>query len=112
MDVFFTVLAAFRREYPGVEATLEVKTSIEVAEKVLSADATFGVVESYLPDPRLRLRLDDKDRVSELARRYAPARCLAMDHGARIWIDGGRVARTADVKRLDPDGSVDPAWVP
>ena len=65
-----------------------------------------------LPEPRLRLNLTDAVRVSELAGRYAPAVCVAIDHGAQIWIDGGRAVRAVSAQRLDPTGTVEPAWSP
>jgi len=65
-----------------------------------------------LPEPRLRLHLDDAVRVGELAQRYAPATCVAVDHGAQIWVEDGRAIRTVDAQRLDPSGVVDRAWLP
>jgi hypothetical protein len=77
-------------------------------------DAGLGLARDLvvLPEPRLRLRLDDRMRVGELAGRYAPAACVALDHGAQIWVDGGRAVRAASARRLDPDGSVQPEWQP
>lgn len=77
-------------------------------------DAGLGLAPDLvvLPEPRLRLRLDDRARVGELAGRYAPARCIALDHGAQIWVDGGRAVRAVGAQRLDPDGSVEPGWTP
>jgi hypothetical protein len=65
-----------------------------------------------LPEPRLRLHLDDAVRVGELAQRYAPASCIAIDHGAQIWVDGGRAIRAVAAQRLDPGGAVQGAWAP
>jgi hypothetical protein len=65
-----------------------------------------------LPEPRLRLHLEDAGRVGELAQRYAPARCIAVDSGAQLWIDGGQVVRAAFAQRLDPSGAVEQAWSP
>ncbi|HEX2690351.1 MAG TPA: hypothetical protein VHN14_27235 [Kofleriaceae bacterium] len=65
-----------------------------------------------LPEPRLRLHLDDAVRVGEFAGRYAPAVCVAMDHDAQIWVDGGRVIRTVLAQRLDPTGCVEAGWSP
>jgi hypothetical protein len=65
-----------------------------------------------LPEPRLRLHLDDAVRVGELAQRYAPAACIAIDHGAQIWVDGGRAIRAVSAQRLDPAGSVETGWSP
>jgi hypothetical protein len=62
-----------------------------------------GVVP--LPHARARLLLDDAPRMSVFARRFAPARCVLLEHGTRIdadsdggWPAGGRVLR--------PDGHV------
>ena len=53
----------------------------------------LGVLEGVVPLPhmRRRLRVDDPARMSVLARRLAPARCLALDDGARVPLtpDGG-----------------------
>ena len=77
-------------------------------------DTGIGLAKDIvvLPEPRLRLRLDDRARVGELAGRYAPARCIALDHGAQIWVDGGRAVRAVGAQRHDPDGSVEPGWTP
>ena len=63
-----------------------------------------------LPEPRLRLHLDDPVRVGELAQRYAPAVCVAVDHGAQIWVKDGVAVRGVDAQRLDVSGAVQPAW--
>jgi len=77
-------------------------------------DAGLGLAPELvvLPEPRLRLRLDDRGRVGELAGRYAPARCIALDHGAQVWVEGGRAVRAVGAQRLDPGGSVEPGWTP
>jgi hypothetical protein len=77
-------------------------------------DAGLGLANGLvvLPEPRLRLHLDDTGRVGELAQRYAPATCVALDHGAQIWVDGGRAVRAASAQRLDPSGRVEPGWAP
>jgi hypothetical protein len=41
-----------------------------------------GVVP--LPHARRRLRIDDRRRMAVLARRFAPARCVVLDDGARL----------------------------
>jgi hypothetical protein len=77
-------------------------------------DAGLGLASELvvLPEPRLRLDLDDPVRVGELAQRYAPALCVALDHGAQIWVDGGRAIRGVDAQRLDPGGTVQAGWSP
>jgi hypothetical protein len=63
-----------------------------------------------LPNPRLRLRLDDSARVSHYAQRFAPATCVALDHGARVDIRDGCVVGGSDAQLLHVDGSVDRSW--
>jgi hypothetical protein len=57
-------------------------------------DRGLGLVRGIvaLPHARRRLTLSDADRMSRLARRFAPARCLVLDDGAEV--------------RLGPDGSL------
>jgi len=54
----------------------------------------LGLVRDLVPLPhvRRRLRLDDPVRMSALARRFSPARCLVLDDGVRV--------------RLEPDGQL------
>jgi len=43
-----------------------------------------------LPQPELRLKLDDRERVQVMARRFAPATCLAMPARSRVtWLRQG-----------------------
>ena len=71
-------------------------------------DAGLGLVRGIvvLPEPRLRLHLDDASRVGEMAQRYAPARCIAMDHGAKLFIDDGRIVK-ATAQQLTTGGAVE-----
>jgi peptidase E len=71
-------------------------------------DAGLGLVRGLvvLPEPRLRLHLDDASRVAEMAERYAPARCIAMDHGAKLFIDDGRIVK-ATAQLLASSGAVE-----
>ncbi len=41
-----------------------------------------------LPHPRARLRLDDAPRMAVFARRFSPARCILLETGTRIDLDG------------------------
>jgi hypothetical protein len=61
------------------------------------------------PEPRLRLRLDDMQRVAQLAARFAPAACAGMDHGARITVERGEI-KSATAQRLRLDGTIDARW--
>jgi hypothetical protein len=43
-----------------------------------------------LPQPEFRLRLDDRERIQVMARRFAPATCLAMPARSRVtWLRHG-----------------------
>ena len=43
-----------------------------------------------LPQPEFRLRLDDRERLQVMARRFAPATCLAMPSRSRVtWLRRG-----------------------
>jgi hypothetical protein len=43
-----------------------------------------------LPQPEFRLRLDDRERIQVMARRFAPATCLAMPARSRVtWLKQG-----------------------
>jgi preprotein translocase subunit YajC len=67
----------------------------------------LGVVRGLVPLPhmRRRLRVDDPIRMSVLARRFAPARCVVLDDGVRVPLTGdGRPP--ADARVLDDDGHV------
>ena len=64
-----------------------------------------GVVP--LPEPDVRLRLDDPGRVSRMARRFAPDSCLLLEPGTRAEWRGGWT--TSDARRLGPVGRPE-AW--
>ncbi len=75
----------------------------------------LGLVRGLVlfPHARRRLALDDRRRVALLARRFAPAHCVAMADGAWMALDErGRAEveaerfRGAGMSRLMPDGSV------
>src|SRR5262249_49144073 len=53
-------------------------------------DLGLGLIPGIVPLPhaRKRLRVDDPACMSRLARRFAPAACVALDAGARIDWDG------------------------
>ena len=62
-----------------------------------------GVVA--LPHGSTRLRLSDGERVSRLARRFAPSACAVLDAGSRLeW--SGRAWTGQDVLRAEPSGDV------
>jgi hypothetical protein len=69
-----------------------------------------GVVP--MPHARRRLRLDDRERVSRTATRFAPDLCVALDDGSGIEWTGSRWASWPGTRLLHPDGTVtemDPA---
>lgn len=75
-------------------------------------DTALGVVPNLvvLPEPRTRLLLDDTARVAQYAQRFAPARCVVTDHGARIWMSGGAVTGVTNAPALTPEGTLARSW--
>jgi hypothetical protein len=73
-------------------------------------ESGLGLYPDLLPLPhaRHRLRLDDPARVAEIARRYAPASCMAMDEGSRLdWTaEEGWEASGEGLGLLQETGSV------
>jgi hypothetical protein len=56
-----------------------------------------------LPHAKARLLLDDTARMAVFARRFSPARCIPLENGTRIEIDGAR-AFPAGIRVLAEDG--------
>ncbi|HMB69052.1 MAG TPA: Type 1 glutamine amidotransferase-like domain-containing protein [bacterium] len=71
-------------------------------------EAGLGLVKGVVPLPhaRTRLRLNDPQRVSRFATRFAPARCVAMDEGARLTVGPTGWSASPETKELTPDGRV------
>jgi hypothetical protein len=71
-------------------------------------DEGLGLVKRLvaLPEPALRLRLDDKGRVSQYAGRFAPAACVAMDCAAQISVKDGAILGATGVQRLLENGAL------
>lgn len=66
-----------------------------------------GVVA--FPHARRRLDLDDVRRIEALARRFAPAECLALEDGAWVVFDPGTRRRVGPgVARFAPSGALEP----
>lgn len=63
-----------------------------------------------LPSPRRRLKLDDRYRVSWLARRHQPQKCVALERGSKVFFQGQRWYASHGTKRLETDGSVNAGW--
>lgn len=59
-----------------------------------------------LPHASRRLQLEDTERVSIFARRFAPQRCLTLDQGERLVYSGRSF--TGNARQLHPSGSVEP----
>jgi hypothetical protein len=74
-------------------------------------DAGFGLAPGIvvLPDPRRRIRLDDKLGIARFARRMHPATCVAMDHAARIVFEDRKRINVSSA-RLCESGDVDGVW--
>jgi hypothetical protein len=60
-----------------------------------------------LPAPETRLQLDDRERVTRFARRFAPALSLAMPACAHITWNGLAFVRPHKIQRLHEDGSIE-----
>lgn len=63
-----------------------------------------------LPNPKLRLKLDDPFRVSWLSRRYQPEKCVALDQGDFVLFDGERWFGNEGTVQLKADGTVTAGW--
>ncbi|MDP9405605.1 MAG: hypothetical protein M3O86_03245 [Actinomycetota bacterium] len=63
-----------------------------------------GVVP--LPHARRRLRLDDPIRVALFAQRFAPARCVVLDDGMRLELDGATECCPPGTRVLTEEGHV------
>ncbi len=68
-------------------------------------DAGLGLAPGIvaLPQPELRLRFDDEERLMVMARRFAPAKCLVLPARSRVaWLrDGPTISHGASVLELD-----------
>lgn len=55
-------------------------------------DEGFGLAKDLvvLPHARRRLRLEDRQRVSLLASRFAPSMCVGLENGSWLSLEGGR----------------------
>jgi hypothetical protein len=67
-----------------------------------------GVVP--LPNPKLRLKLDDPLRVGWLSRRYSHSKCVAFDQGDFVLFEGERFFGAEGTVLLKQDGSVGAGW--
>jgi hypothetical protein len=71
-------------------------------------ESGLGLVRGVIPLPhaRVRLRLDDPQRVARFAMRFAPARCVAMDEGARLTVGPVGWSTSPETRELTRDGRV------
>lgn len=60
-----------------------------------------------LPHAKSRLRLEDRDRVSLFARRFAPSVCVPLDSGARLDYSEGGWTAPSGISRLQMDGEIE-----
>ncbi len=58
------------------------------------------------PHARRRLTLEDPVRVSLLARRFAPAICVAMDEGSQVWLDDNKWSAREETRQLSSSGEL------
>jgi hypothetical protein len=74
-------------------------------------DAGFALAPGIvvLPDPHRRVRMDDRAGIGRFARRMAPATCLALDAGAALHFEDGRLVR-GSAYRLTASGEVERDW--
>lgn len=63
-----------------------------------------------LPNPKMRLKLDEPLRVGWLSKRYAPDKCVAMDQGEFVLFDGDKWFGASGTVLLREDGSVGAGW--
>lgn len=61
-----------------------------------------GVVA--LPQPEMRLRLDDPERIIRMAGRFDTARCIALPARSRVTFEGGRITRAVGALLLNKTG--------
>lgn len=73
-------------------------------------DEGLGVVKGVvaLPHAHRRLKLDDRARVSLMARRFAPALCAALEDGAALVVRPEGWSAGPGARRLGPEGAVEP----
>ncbi len=73
-------------------------------------DVGLGLARNVvvLPQPEFRLRLEDRDRVQIMSRRFAPATCLALPARTRVTWIGGVPQSPHGVIELRDDGAHGP----
>jgi hypothetical protein len=71
-------------------------------------DQGLGLIPGILPLPhaQTRLRLHDTEHVTIFGRRFAPARCLTLDHGSVLSLADGKLTGYTNSWRLSRDGTL------
>ena len=80
-----------------------------VIAQVLDSGLALAPGIVVLPDPRRRIRVDDREGIARFAQRMAPATCVALDRQERVILRARRI-ETAFAERLTTDGLVESGW--
>ena len=100
------------RRYPHAQRVHEPSASArfsaaDLAFTALSSPVVappgYGVV---LPQPEFRLKLEDRERIKTMARRFAPATCLAMPARSRSFERAPSAATRRLAAMVEPSASV------
>lgn len=75
-----------------------------IARQVLDVGLGFVPMTVVLPEPERRMHMEARDRVSLMARRFAPATSLAFPARAFVVWQGGRIIRAEGAIELTADG--------
>lgn len=78
--------------------------------EVLDAGLGLCTGVAVLPNPRLRLRTDDRARVAHYAQRFAPATCVTLDHGARLELSAGKASLSSEAQIFTAEGLLSRSW--
>jgi hypothetical protein len=68
----------------------------------------LGLLPGYivLPDAQKRLRTKDPVRTGLFSSRFAPARCITLNNGSQLHLEGGKVVEALRVGQLRPNGVI------
>jgi peptidase S51-like protein len=72
-------------------------------------DSGLGLLKGVvaLPHAQTRIALHEAERVAMFARRFAPARCVTLDHGSLLHWHDGRLIGSSSTWRLTRGGALD-----
>jgi hypothetical protein len=76
------------------------------ATEVLDAGLGLCPGAVFFPEPEKRLKLEQKDRMARLTRRFNPAQCLLLPARSRVTYRNGQFTNAQGVLRLRPTGDV------